>query len=342
MIRLPAPLRPGDVVAVTAPSSGVPMALRPRLDVAVARVRALGYEVVTGDCLDSEGVTSAPARQRAEELTRFLLDPTVRAVVPPWGGELAVELLPHLDLPALAAAEPTWLVGYSDLSTLTLPLTVAAGVATLHGPNLMDTPYRVPEPLLPWWDVLARPTGSTVVQGASRRHRARGRDDWQADPAVTEPTFDTDGSWSLLDPGAGDLDVSGRLVGGCLECVSTLAGTPWGDVRAFADAHAPEGVVVHVEAAEAHALDVARMLWRLRLAGWFDAATAVLVGRTAAPAAGGFTQLDAVRSALGDLDLPVVLDVDCGHVPPQLALVDGALARVTVSGGEQRLVQVLA
>ncbi len=91
----------------------------------------------------------------------------------------------------------------------------------------------------------------------------------------------------------------------------------------------------------ARRLDVARDLWRLRLARWFDAATAVLVSRTQAPDAPGFTQRDAVRSALGDLDVPVVLDVDCGHVPPHLALVNGARAELTV-GSEDTLVQTLA
>lgn len=343
MVRFPAPLRPGDTVGVTSPSSGLPAAVRPRLDVAVAHLRSRGYDVLLGDCNDEgDGVVSAPAEVRAAELTAMLLDPAVRAVVPPWGGELAVELLPHLDWAALAEAEPTWLVGYSDLSTLTLALTTTTGTATLHGQNLMDTPYRVPAPLLPWLDVVEQEPGATVVQGASTRHRRAGHDDYAARPDVTEPTLDTPGSWSLLDPGAGAVHSTGRLVGGCLETVSTLAGTRYGDVPGFAAAHAPEGLVVHVEAAEAHALDVARYLWRLRLAGWFDRAAAVLVGRTGAPASGGFTQVDAVRSALADLDVPVVLDVDCGHVLPQLALVDGALAEVRVDDREQSITQRLA
>ena len=45
---------------------------------------------------------------------------------------------------------------------------------------------------------------------------------------------------------------------------------------------------------------------------------------------------------LGDLDVPVVLDVDCGHVPPHLALVNGALAELEVDGDVQRLSQTLA
>lgn len=252
-----------------------------------------------------------------------------------------MELIPHLDWDVIAAADPTWVVGYSDISTLLLPLTTLTGMATLHGQNLMDSPYRVPSPLLPWVDVLSRPIGATVVQGASTHHRPTGFDRWQDDPTTTEYTLDTPGSWRLLDPDAGPVHVSGRLIGGCVETVSVLAGTRFGDVRVFAEREAPEGLVVYLEASEDAALDVARHLWRTRLAGWFDHATAVLIGRTRGPDSDGFTQTDAVRSALGDLGIPVVLDVDCGHVPPHLALVNGARAEVVVDGPIQRITQTL-
>jgi hypothetical protein len=111
--------------------------------------------------------------------------------------------------------------------------------------------------------------------------------------------------------------------------------------REAAEQHAPEGLVVYLEASKDGAVDVARDLWRLRPAGWFDRAHAVLIARTSAPDATGFSQVDAVRSVLGDLGLPVVLDVDCGHVPPHLALVNGARAEVTVDGDRQEIVQRL-
>jgi muramoyltetrapeptide carboxypeptidase len=340
-IRYPAPLRPGDLIAVTSPSSGVAAALRPRLDFCVDHLRRKGFEVVLGECMDGSGVVSAAPAERAAELMQMLTDPRVRAIVPPWGGELAVELLPHLDLDVVSAAEPTWLVGYSDLSTLLLPLTTVTGVATLHGQNLMDTPYDVPAPLAHWLDVAGAAAGSTITQGASTEHQRGPFDRWQDDPTPVTRRLDTPGRWSLLDPGVGDLQVTGRLIGGCVETVSVLAGTRWGDVPRFAAEHAPEGLVLYVEVAEDGALNAARALWRMRLAGWFDAADAVLVGRTGAPDDGAFTQRDALLSAFEGLDVPVVLDVDCGHVPPMLALVNGALTDVVLTSSEQTITQHL-
>ena len=108
-MRFPAPLRPGDTVGVTAPSSGVPDKLRPRIDAGIARLRARGYDVVLGECLYGGGVTSAPKEQRAAELTAMLLDPGIRAVVPPWGGELAIDLVDLVDWDAVEQpSRPGW------------------------------------------------------------------------------------------------------------------------------------------------------------------------------------------------------------------------------------------
>uniref|UniRef100_UPI002028BB2C S66 family peptidase n=1 Tax=Actinotalea sp. C106 TaxID=2908644 RepID=UPI002028BB2C len=299
------------------------------------------FEVLLGDCLDDAGVVSAPAAERAAELTAMLTDPAVRAVVPPWGGQLAIDLLPHLDWESIAAAEPTWLVGFSDTTTLLLPLTVRAGWATLHGQNLMDTPYQVPAPLMSWLDVVTAPRGAVLSQAPSRAHRRGAFDDWAADPTVTGYSFDTAGTWVRLD-GEEPVTVSGRLLGGCLETIHHLQGTTYGDVPGFAEREAPEGLVVYVEAAEAPALDTARSLHGMRLAGWFDHARAVLVARTSAPDSPGLTQREAVLDALGGLGVPIIGEVDCGHVPPHLALVNGAPTTVRWSPRGSSLVQTLA
>ena len=137
------------------------------------------------------------------------------------------------------------------------------------------------------------------------------------------------------------MHVRGRLIGGCIETVSILAGTSYGDLETFTREHAQEGPIVYVEAASDGATDIARDLWRMHLAGWFDRAHAVLVRRTRALDADGFSQLDAVRSPLGDLGVPIVLDVDCGHVPPHLALVNGVLAQLDVTTTASTLTQHL-
>ena len=65
------------------------------------------------------------------------------------------------------------------------------------------------------------------------------------------------------------------------------------------------------------------------------------MGRTRAPDSDGFTQRDAVADALGMLDVPIILDLEIGHVPPHLPLVNGVTARVVVDGDIHEITQEL-
>ncbi len=333
-LRFPKPLCRGDRIGVTAPSAGVPPKAQPRIDFCIDWLRRRGYDVIVGECMSAERWISAPKEERAAELTSMLTDPSIRAVVPPWGGAgTALDLLDQLDYAAIADAEPTWVVGYSDSSTWMVPLTLLAGLPTLNGDNLADTPYAVPTGLAHWTDVAS--SDGNVRQNDSGLVRTwQPRDVYDA----TEWKAVGEGRWRLH--GAKTLDVTGTLIGGCTEGMVGIGGTPYGDVRAFGEEHGD--LVVYVETAEAEAFTICRYLHHLRYAGWFDHAAAILIGRTNAPAStedGGLTQDEAALDALGGLDCPIVFDLEIGHVPPHLPLLNGASARVVVDDSRHEIVQ---
>ncbi len=85
-----------------------------------------------------------------------------------------------------------------------------------------------------------------------------------------------------------------------------------------------------------------RALWSLRLSGWFEGLSGLLIGRSAAPeptAADNLTHREALTAVLGDLKFPVIIDVDIGHQPPQFTLINGAYAEVVFEGSGGRLTQ---
>lgn len=56
-------------------------------------------------------------------------------VIPPWGGELLIEMLEYIDFNRL---NDKWIMGYSDISVLLFATTLKTGIATAHGANLFD------------------------------------------------------------------------------------------------------------------------------------------------------------------------------------------------------------
>lgn len=220
------------------------------------------------------------------------------------------------------------------------PLTLLTRTATVHGNNLMDTPYRVPDGLLSWLDIAAAPQGHRFTQTPPNRYRATGWDDFRAHPEIREHLLDTPGRWTRLD-GDGDVEVEGRLIGGCIETLCNLTGTAYLNVSAFARDEAPEGLLVYVEAAGDDSFTICRNLHGMRLAGFFDEANAIIVGRTSAPGADSLTQHQAVLDALGPVNVPIIADVECGHVPPYLPIVNGARGRVVHTSTRSELTQTL-
>ena len=345
MIHYPLPLQRGDTIGITAPSAGVGPELEARLQFCLSFLRQMGFHVYEGECLREGGIVSAPAAKRADELMSMLQNDTVQAILPPWGGELLIDLLPLLDFAALARAKPKWIIGYSDLTTLMLPYTLLTHNATVHGSNLLETPNRMGMGgLAHWHDALTLPIGASFTQRPATHYQANFVD-WRVYPEATTWQCSEPVEWKCLhqeNNPHNSVEVSGRLIGGCLDVISALPASLYGDVPRFVRECAPEGLLLYLENVDGNTAQFCRMLHCIRLAGWCASANAILVGRSAGPQLREFTVRDCLLDALGDLPIPVIYDMDIGHVPPQLILINGALARLHFHPGQHGLTQTLA
>ena len=330
-MKYPAPLCPGATIGVCAPSSGVRPERLPRLDNAIKNVRALGYEVLeTPSVRHNAKCVSADPEVRAREFMSLWENPRVAAILPPWGGEFLMDMLPHLDWGRLAALPPKWLCGYSDITTLCFALTTRLGIATIHGSNLMNMGYARVDP----YDL--------------RAFEAMSCD------AITQesaPFYGEFASWGDIDGDAYVLDkpsiwrsfdgqscaFSGRILGGCLDVLCKLLGTQYAPVTNFCPG---DPILWTLESAEMNAGDIYRTLWQMREAGWFQRCAGVLVGRPDGYSDTlGFTHEDALRSAFEGMGVPVLTGCDIGHIPPQLQLINGAWARVEYADGHAKIYQ---
>lgn len=314
-----------------------------RLDLVLDTLRHLGYRVVEGQCLRSEHKNaSAPCLDRAPELSRFLNDPEVAAIFPPWGGELASEILDHIDFVKLRSVPPKWLLGFSDISTILLPLTLISGWATAHGSNMMDLAPTQTDPLTTAvLSVLGSDFSSPVLQRSTTLYQKQWIDfavQFDAPLNLTEKT-----EWKRLDGSRAPLEVEGLLIGGCLDTIAWLAGSAYGDIPAFVDRAGKHGAILYLENADLAPPEVVRALLSLRRQRWFEGIAGLMLGRSAAPESdspSSLSYVEALQSVLGELPCPVLYDVDIGHQPPQFTLINGLLAKIKYKDGAGSITQV--
>lgn len=139
------------------------------------------------------------------------------------------------------------------------------------------------------------------------------------------------------------LRFSGRLLGGCLDCLVNLSGTRFDKTKEFAERYQQDGIIWFFEACDLNVFAIRRAMWQLKETGWFRFVKGFLIGR---PSNGeemmGLNAYDAVLEVAGKENVPVVMDVDLGHLPPMMPLVVGSLADVAVLGNRIEVKQILA
>lgn len=334
MVQYPL-LREGATIGVTAPSSGVEPELHELVKAAGHRLEAKGYQIQYGQTVWTQTkAKSASALKRATEFNGMMATEAIQLIFPPWGGELLVEMLEHIDFGNL---QEKWILGYSDTSLLLLAITLKSGIATAHGTNLVDVRGVDSDQTTAMWEkVLSTKQGESVIQYSSEKYQK----EWQHDHPtsqifhLTEPT-----KWKSVS--GSDERIEGRLLGGCIDVIRHIIGTEYGDIQYFSKQFTDgEPILWYFENCELTTTDLRRTLVQMRLAGWFENCSGIMFGRSPANDPVGDYQVEDVYQDLSEeLQIPIIYDIDCGHVPPQITFINGAYAKVEVSDGKGTVLQ---
>lgn len=319
----PRRLAPGNAVAVCTPSGpGAPVAAG-RFARGLRWLREAGYDVRVGAQAHATGYAAGPAKARAEEFNQAMRDPSVRAIVTTIGGYNSNGLLAHLDYAALAR-DPKVIVGYSDVTALLLAAYARCGVVTFHGPTLMPELAEFPRPLPYTWaavgDAVSRaaPLGRLVAPTSLTEEFLR----WDADDDRPRELRPHPG-WQWLAAGVGN----GRLVGGNLDTIGVLVGTPY--------LPCVRGAVLFWETCADSLAVVDRALCHLDTAGVTGELAGMVVGRSFRAGQDFEQRLRAlVTERYGGCGYPILAGVDLGHTDPMLTLPIGVRARLDAERDE--------
>ncbi|QSF42977.1 S66 family peptidase [Paenibacillus tianjinensis] len=334
MITYPV-FKPGAAIGVTASSFGVDEGSRETFGESVTRMKERGYNVILGHTVYKQHkAKSVPGRERGMEFNQMMQDEAVDLIIPPWGGELLIEMLEFIDFDRV---QGKWILGFSDISLLLLTITLRTGIATAHGPSFGDLRGKLTDETTAMWQkVLATPTGGSILQHSSQKHQGKG------EPGGTSPyVFHLNAKTGWKTVSGKDEAIKGRLLGGCIDVIRHIIGTPYGDVKRFNEEiiHG-EPIIWYLENCELNTVDVRRSLVQMRYAGWFDNCSGILFGRSGGnQPVDDYTAEDLYRDLSEELQLPVIYEMDFGHVPPQMTLINGAYGEVEVVNGQGTLKQ---
>ncbi len=332
-MRYPDFLKDGGRVGFIAPSFGCTGEYYGSLfERAVERFQEEGYRTVEGpNCRLSEGIGKSSTPEKcAAEINDFFMNDRCDVILSCGGGETMCEDLSFVNFEGIRKAKPHWYMGYSDNTNLTFTLPVLCDTAAIYGPCAPKFSMQPRHPAIA--DALALLRGEKLTVKNYEKWEKKGLPE---DADIFLPWNTTEEF--LLQAFEGTepvrkVQMSGRLLGGCLDCLSVLCGTKYDRVQEFNEKYKEDGVLWFLESCDLNPLSIRRVLWQLREAGWFSSAKGFLIGRPLYydEELMGMDRTNAVTGILGDLGVPIVMDLDIGHLPPQMPLVSGAFAEADV------------
>ena len=109
-----------------------------------------------------------------------------------------------------------------------------------------------------------------------------------------------------------DIRISGRLIGGCVDCLVNLMGTCYDRGAEFAEKYREDGLIWFLESCDLNVMAIRRAVWEMKHGGWFQNVKGFLIGRPYCHGQEmmGLDQYQAVLAQLEEYGVPVIMDLD--------------------------------
>lgn len=365
-MRYPDFLAPNGTIGFVAPSFGCATEpYKSAFDNAQRKWKEAGYRLQLGpNCYAQEGIgiSNTPDKCGAE-LTEYYCNTENDVIISCGGGELMCEILDYVDFGKIKRADPKWYMGFSDNTNMTFLLTTLCDTAAIYGPcaaafgmepwhqSIQDAMDLLTgktlrfegydkwekewlkdeeHPLLPYnvteLSVIkyVLPDGRTNIESLKK----------QSDEDASESGGAQAASGNIKHMGSEQIEMSGRLLGGCMDCLVNLLGTRYDNVCDFNERYKNDGILWFLESCDLNVMSIRRAMWQMEHAGWFEHCSGFVIGRPLCYGQEmmGLDQYQAVYEIIRKYNVPVLMDVDIGHLSPMMPLINGSMAQVVSDG----------
>lgn len=350
-MRFPKHLQKNGTIGFVAPSFGC--ATEPYYSAfmnAQKKLTELGHSMVLGpNCYLSDGIGISNTPEKcAAELMEAYESKESEVLISCGGGELMCEILEHMNWDRIKKSDSKWYMGYSDNTNFTYLLATICDTASIYGPCAQTfgmEPWH--ESLQDAYDLLCGKEMSMqeadmkftvsnypAFEVESLKDAEHPLEPYNVTVPYSQKIYVGEKPQDLMPEGeAGtsmqSINIEGRLLGGCLDCLVTISGTVFDHTVDFCEKYKEEGILWFLEACDLNVFSIRRAMWQLENNGWFKYVKGFLIGRPrVAEPMMGLDQYQAVLKVAAKYQVPVIFDLDIGHVAPMMPLIVGSYAKV--------------
>lgn len=321
-------LEKNDIIGIIAPSQGVGDHLE-SFKKSIKTLEEYGYKIKETASVRNKGMVSTTGEKRSQELDEVITDKNVKMIICARGGDFLLEMLPTINWKNIKQ-NPKWIMGYSDPTALLYITTTKLDIATIYGCNAGSFDQtNLHECLKNNLKILS---GNILTQKSFDLYQ-KGWLEESDGYNLTEPVY-----WEDLN---GEVNIQGRIIGGCLDCLKDIIGTPYDYTKKFIEKYKDDGFIWYFDVCELSVEEFYRTLFQMKEAGWFEYIKGVVVGRVAVPRCfyKDFSYQDALKKIFPNI--PLIFNADIGHVPPKMTIINGSIAKVTCKEGKGAISQTL-
>lgn len=334
VIIYPEKIKPNDTIAITAVS--MPANVE-KIDLAIDNLKELELKVIETKNVRSYGIVSSEGKERAEELLELYKNPDVKYIIAARGGEFLMEMLPYLDEHKdIIKNNPKWFQGFSDPSLLNLYITTNFNIATINMENVSEYAMK------PRFKSIQN--SLEFIFSNEKEFIQESFDKYQKE----EFEYGNTKGYNLTEDNIyeceqGNVTFKGRIIGGCIDTFNLIAGTKMDNIKNFVSQFDEEGVIWYFDNCELSPCEFYRRLWYMNQMGYFKNVNGFLIGRSFVQRNDNdsFSFKSAVERALKKFNVPIIYNVDIGHIPPQMYIINGSYAEFEFNDGKGKLIQRL-
>ena len=327
-------LNKNDYIGVPAPSDGSDCEQsNNRIKNAKKNLENLGYRVKLSENIYNSNLgRSSNAVSRANEFNEMFEEKEMKLLLCASGGDFMVEILPYINFESLME-NPKWVEGFSDPTSILFPITTKYDIATIYGNNFKS--FGMQDYHISLKDNLKILEGDIINQENYelyeniRAERITGLEGYNLTDKVC---------WKVLQNE--DINVKGRIIAGCLDIISELAGTKYDGMKEFNEKYKNDGIIICLDNCELSKEELIRTLWKLNEMEYFKYAKAIIFGRNGIETSCyGYDMENCLKdSVISKLNIPIIYDADISHKGPSMTIINGAISNINVSKGKANII----